>query len=228
MTLVAIHQPNFFPWLGYFDKIARADIFVFLDAVNFSNGSWTNRVKLLVGNDARWFTCPIVRREGLGKICDLKIDDGKPWRKKALRTLETNYASSAHYPGTIEVVEPLLRQQHVNLSAFNMAAVRALAAAVGLSCKFIVQSELKVSGSGTDLLADIVKAVGGDSYLVGGGAGGYQDNDVFEGQGIEVIAQDFRHPEYPQLRVENFVPGLSVLDIVMNRGFDGTSALLEV
>lgn len=225
--LVAIHQPNFFPWLGYFDKIARADVFVFLDAVDFSNGSWTNRVKLLIGSDVRWFTCPIVRREGLGKICDLKIDDGKPWRKKALRTLEANYAKAAHYAQTIGVVEPFFREQRESLSAFNMDVVTDLAAAIGLNCKFSVQSELNVSGSGTHLLADLVEVVGGDRYLVGGGAGGYQDDDVFADRGIEVVPQEFRHPEYSQLRVESFVPGLSVLDIAMNCGFDRISALLE-
>src|SRR4029078_5615477 len=95
MALVAIHQPNFFPWLGYFDKIRQSDIFIFLDAVDYRPpgegrmGSWVNRVRLAIDGEARWVTCP-VRRLAMGTpILAAQIDDNQPWRGKILHTTPT-------------------------------------------------------------------------------------------------------------------------------------------
>ena len=104
-TVVAIHQPNFLPWLGFFDKLARADVFVLLDSVQFprtSKGTWINRVKLLVGGRKQWATVPIVRSEGsVLPIAEVRIDEAQPWRKKLLRTIELtrSVGGTAYMPG---------------------------------------------------------------------------------------------------------------------------------
>ncbi len=220
--LVAIHQPNFFPWLGYFDKIRRADAFVFLDAVDYPRagsggmGSWTNRVRINIQGEARWITCP-VQRSGLGvAIKSVSIDDNQPWRLKLLRTLDANYRKAARYAATMTLIEPLLRNEESSLAAFNVAAIQAIAKELGLATRIVRQSELDGAGKATDLLVSLVKAVGGDSYLAGGGAAGYQQDEVFAEAGLRLVYQNFVPQSYGD--PARFLPGLSVIDYLMHDG----------
>jgi hypothetical protein len=220
--LVAIHQPNFFPWLGYFDKIRRADIFIFLDAVDYPRsgsggmGSWTNRVRLNVQKEAKWVTCP-VKRAALGvPINRIQIDDQQPWRPKLLRTLEANYRRAPRYSEAMAVLEPLISSTTANLAAFNITAIKTIAGVLGLTARFLCQSDLSAEGTSTELLASLVHAAGGDSYLAGGGAAGYQQDDVFSRRNIGVVYQGFSPQPYGE---ENqFLPGLSVIDYLMHDG----------
>lgn len=220
--LVAIHQPNFFPWLGYFDKIQRSDAFVFLDAVDYprsgsgSMGSWTNRVRLGIQGKPRWFTCP-VRRMPLGSaIGEARIDDAQPWRAKLLRTLEVNYRRSTNYDAAMALLGPLIETREGHLAAFNIAAIHAISAHLGISTRFLLQSELEHAGQATDLLISLVRAAGGDSYLAGGGAAGYQEDDKFAKAGVALVKQGFVPRGYG--RPELFLPGLSVIDYLMQDG----------
>jgi hypothetical protein len=206
--LVAIHQPNFFPWLGYFDKIRRADVFVLLDAVDYP--------RIAMQGEARWVTCPL-RRMPLGSpILAAEIDDSQPWRAKLLRTLETNYRKAPSYLQSMVLLEPLINSPETNLAAFNIAAITAIAAYLGLSSRFVRQSSLRYSGRATELLISLVNAVGGSAYLAGGGAGGYQDDTLFEECGVELVKQDFVACAYGD--PVRFLPGLSVIDYLMQDG----------
>lgn len=221
-VLVAIHQPNFFPWLGYFDKIRRADAFVFLDAVDYPRsgsggmGSWTNRVRLNIQSQARWITCPVKRIDLGTPIGEVMIDDGQPWRLKLLRTLEMNYRKAPRYAATMALIEPLLRATENNLAAFNISAIETIAAALKLKTRFVLQSSLRSEGKATELLASLVNAAGGDAYLAGGGASGYQEDEVFSAHGLEVVYQDFVPRSYGD--PTRFIPGLSVIDYLMLDG----------
>ena len=232
VKLVAIHQPNFLPWLGYFDKLARADVFVLLDDVQFprtSKGTWMNRVKLLVGGKEQWVTVPIVRAEGSGrKVLDVRIDDAQPWRTKLLRTIELNYRRTPHFDATFPLVEEILAAPTDRLAEFNERGVRRLADAVGLdTSKLVRSSELGAEGHATDLLIELTKAVGGTAYLTGGLAPeAYQEDEKFAAAGVELVYQRFEPPTYPQ-PVDPPVRGLSIVDALMNCGADGTAALIE-
>ena len=220
--LVAIHQPNFFPWLGYFDKIRRVDTFVFLDAVDYPRsgsggmGSRTNRVLIAVQGEARWATCPL-RRMPLGTpISAVEIDDHQPWRAKLVKTLQASYAKAPHFKEANALLEPLIATPEANLASFNIAAIKTIAARLGVSAHFVRQSEIQYVGRSSELLISLVKAVGGDAYLPGGGAGGYQNDALFRAEGIEIVYQNFIPKPYG--RVERFIPGLSVIDYLMHDG----------
>ena len=229
--IVAIHQPNFFPWLGYFDKIARSDVFVFLDHVQFpkTGGFWGNRVKMLIAKESRWVTAPIKRDfHGTAIVNGVEWDDNQPWRMKYRKTLILNYGRTPFYNETIEMLAPLIELPISNLSHFNMQVIKTIAEYVGIRHQhFIASSQLHVQGSATEMLKEIAEKVNCSAYMCGGGAMGYQDNSVFERSGIDLLYQNFKHPTYKQAGVEKFIGGLSIIDALMNIGRDGVSKLME-
>jgi RimJ/RimL family protein N-acetyltransferase len=194
--VVAIHQPNFFPWLGYFDKLRHCDVFVLLDSVQFSKGSRSNRTQVLVGGEPRWITAPIVRAGADGPIRNVLTDDQREWRSKLVKTLRTSYARANAFAEAMPLLEELIANPERRLAAYNEHAIRRLAEAIGASGTEIVRaSELAVEGSATALLVDIVRTLGGTTYLAGDGAGGYQEDELFAANGIELVRQGFEPPE---------------------------------
>ena len=228
--IVAIHQPNFFPWLGYFDKIARSDVFVFLDDVQFpkTGGLWSNRVKMLVAGEARWITAPIHRTfHGFALTNEIRLNDEKPWRNKLLKTLNANYAKAPHYHETMDWLKPLILFPESNLANYNMLVIRTIAERIGLRHDhFVVSSSLGATGQATELLIDLTKRVGGDCYLCGGGAQGYQDDQAFIATGLELLYQSFNSPIYVQGANNEFSSGLSIIDALMNVGREDVRRLI--
>lgn len=228
--VVAIHQPNFFPWLGFFDKLARSDVFILMDNVQYpkKGGGWGNRVQLIINGQAAWVTMPVVRSyHGTRLIRDMQINDSTPWREKLLKAIQTNYARSPFFDQIFPLFENLVDNPTNNLANYNEAAIRATATALGLDAsKLVLGSTLDVAGEATDLLISVTRAVGGTGYLCGGGADNYQENNKFVQARIGLIYQRFQHPVYPQINTSAFVPGLSILDALMNCGINGTRSLI--
>ncbi len=231
MTIVAIHQPNFFPWLGYFDKIARADVFIFLDDAQFpkTGGTWSNRVKLLVNGEARWVTAAVERAyHGTRAILDIRFSESTGWRGTLLKTLAGSYRRAACFREAMAVLEPLIIDSEAWLAAYNIHAISAIAATLGLdTTKLVRSSSLPARTQGTERLIELTKVVGGGIYMCGGGASGYQDDEAFATSGVSLRHQAFDHPTYTQAGSKEFVPGLSVIDALMNCGIQGTAGLLR-
>jgi WbqC-like protein family len=222
LRLCAIHQPNFFPWLGYFDKIRRADVFVLLDAVDYPRagsdgmGSVVNRVKIAVRGCEHALGVPLQRVPLGTPINAVQIDDRQPWRDKMLRTLAMNYARAANYGPAMALIEPLVRYRESGLSAFNIHAITIIARHLGILTPLIRQSDLKPIGAATELLINLTRATGCMGYLAGGGASGYQQDELFEAAGLKLVYQDFK-PE-PYGPPDRFIPGLSIIDYLMHDG----------
>jgi hypothetical protein len=228
---VAIHQPNFFPWLGYFAKIAASDAFVFFDDVQYqkTGGSWSNRVKLLISDEARWATAAIDRNyHGTRTIREMHFLADNPWREKLLKSIEGNYRRHPAYADTMELLAPLLLSQESNVAEYNIQAVTTIGQRLGLDThKLHRSSDLSHEGSSNELLCSITCLVGGSTYMCGGGADGYQDEAVFNDRGVTLRHQSFVHPIYPQRGRQDFVSGLSIVDAAMNLGWDGVKQLLN-
>jgi hypothetical protein len=227
---VAIHQPNFFPWLGYFDKIARSDLFVFLDDVQYqkTGGTWSNRVKLLINSEGRWVTAPIDRSyHGTRTINEITFSEKEEWRWKILKTIQAAYRRAPHFSEVWEVIEPLVCNPVETLAEFNVHAITGLTAAIGLDTSRFVRSSCIPTGSvATQRLIELTRSVGGDSYLCGGGSSGYQEDLAFADAGLNLLYQGFSPVPYQQQGAKDFVPGLSIIDAAMNVGWSGVMGLL--
>ncbi|MBF9231986.1 WbqC family protein [Microvirga alba] len=229
--VVAIHQPNFFPWLGYFDKIRQADVFIFLDAVDYPRsgsggmGSWVNRVRLNIQGKEHWVGCPVKRLPLGAPISAAEIDDQQPWRLKLLRSLQANYGRAEHFKQVMDLLGPLIDAREFNLARFNIAAISSIASYLGLSAEFVLQSQLSVPGESTERLIALTKAVGGDTYLTGGGASGYQIDNLFPENGLSLRGQSFTPRPYGP--PEKYIAGLSIIDYLMHDGRPFTESFAE-
>lgn len=230
--VIAIHQPNFFPWLGYFNKIACADCFVLLDNAQFpkTGGSWINRVNFLINKQPAWVTVPIVRNyHGLRLIKEMEINNNSDWRSKVLKTLQTNYGRHPFFSSVFPLLSELIEYKCDLLVDYNVNAIKSLVKYLNLSPeKLIKESNMNMSMNqiATDRLIALTNALQGTAYLYGGGAEAYQENDKFSVASIKLVPQNFQHPVYKQFQVTQFVPGLSVVDALMNCGFEETRNLI--
>ena len=141
------------------------------------------------------------------------IDDAQPWRGKLIKTLEANYRRAPRFDGTIALIKPLIEYSTDNLCELNIHAIRSITHVMGLECRFVRQSELNAAGAGTELLVNLTKAVGANTYLAGGGAAGYQKDEMFGAEGIDLVYQNFVSEPYGD--PSRFLPGLSVIDYLM-------------
>jgi len=222
--IVAIHQPQYLPWLGYFDKIRRCDAFVFLDNVQFKKNEWQNRNKIKTSQRPQWLSVPVLHRFGQ-KIFEVKINNTVAWGKKHLQALITNYSKARYFNEHLEFFEKTYSQDWHYLVDLNIHTIHYLVKALGiLEKKFARASEFKLREENTERLVDLCKLLGGDIYLSGKDGPKYLNLKEFEKEGIQVIFQDYRHPIYPQL-YGDFEPCLSVIDLLFNCGPESLSIL---
>ena len=229
--IIAIHQPNFFPWLGYFDKIVQSDAFVILDDVQFpkKGGSWSNRVKLLLSCEARWVTAAIDRHyHGVKNINEMKFSNDNSWQEKMVKSIEINYIKSPFFSEIFSFLEPLINNSENNIADFNNKAILNICNKIGINTdKIYWSSKLPHNGVSNELLISLTKALGGNAYMCGGGAEEYQDESIFIKSGINLMHQNFKHPKYTQHNSNEFIAGLSIIDTLMNLGVEQTRNLFN-
>lgn len=229
--MIGIHQPNFLPWLGYFAKLMKSDIFVLLDTVQFSKGGYQNRVQIKTSNGSSWLTASVTP----SKIREGEIDLNRFhfWKTKHLKTMSQNYSKSPHFDYFFDQIYLYYNSySHSSLFDFNLGLIRLVCNALGESDKkIILASNLKQSGEvfanslkGDDRLIDICKTLDGSIYLSGQGGKQYQDDQKFEQAGLSIDYDIFEHPQYPQLWGD-FEKGLSVLDLLFNTGQEAGAIL---
>lgn len=225
LLIVAIHQPNYLPWLGYFAKIAQADEFVFLDDAQYSKNSYINRVQIAGDRGPRWLTIPVTYTfsDPINRVAFARPD----WRKSHLDKLFVAYRNAAAFRATWPWLEELYASMPSdNLASTNAAAIVRIATRLGLEPVFHFSSALGIQGRADQRLAAIVNAIApGGTYLSGNGGATYQAEDTFSRAGLTLRYSKFVHPRYPQGEGE-FMPGLSVLDAIFHLGWRGTGNLV--
>ncbi len=226
MTVVCIHQPDFIPWTGFFDRLTRSDVFVALDNVQFLNRGWHNRDKIKTADGVMWLTVPVKKKGRYGQpIDEVEIDHSRKWIPGHLGSLVSWYGRAPYFRTYYPAVRDIYEKKHRLLIDLNMDFLELLTGCFGIEVTAVSASTLGVAGRSTDLLVEIVKAVGGDVYLSGTGARAYLDEAKFSEAGIAVEWQEYKHPVYPQLYGE-FIPYLSSIDFLFNCG-DRCKAILK-
>jgi hypothetical protein len=221
---VAIHQPHYLPWLGYLAKWAAADVFVFLDTVQYEKNGWQNRNRIRTADGAHWLTVPVHAHLGT-PIAEVAIDTTQPWRARHLRAIEHAYARTAHLASHHGSLRALLDLDWRLLARLAVASAEWLAKAVGITTPARLASTLAADGGdATGRLVAICKAVGADTYLAGGHGARYMDGARFREAGISVLYQHYEHPVYTQQHGE-FVPFLSGVDLLLTHGDESLSIL---
>ena len=224
--IVAIHQPNYLPWLGYFHKLARADAFIFLDDVQFSKGSYTNRVQILRDGQPVWLTQPIRHRFGQA-VADVEFSQ-PDWVRRHLDALRGAYARAPAFRAVWPALADMLGQvTGLKLAAANRRLIELIAARLGLRARFHAASELGIGADDADarLAQMVARLAPAGTYLSGRGGAKYQDPAVFAAAGIQLAYTDFRHPAYPQPGT-GFTPGLSIVDALFAAGWEATARLV--
>ncbi len=229
--ICAIHQPNFFPWLGYFNKIAKTDIFVFLNQVDYEKSGhsmqcYTNRVAINRNGVADWIHCPVIREHGAQSICKVKINNKEDWRTKVKNKLEISYKNAKYYKEYRAYIWSLIDRNDNFIADYNMNIIKDLILKLELSAKVIQQDEITTESHSTRLLIEITKAVNCNRYMCGKGGNKYQKEELFKENNIELIQQNFIHPHYNQGSLE-FIEGLSILDAIFYCGLEETKKLIR-
>ena len=217
--MAAIHQSHYLPWLRYMEKVARADVFVVLDDVQYTKNGYQNRTKVKGAGGWMYLTVPV--RACAGQLlCEVEIAQGAGWNRKHWRALQTNYGKARYFGEHEAALAGIYQREWGRLEALNWELLGYLCSALGVRTSLVRSSELGVGGSATERLIQICRSVGADRYYSGShGAQIYLDIAAMEAAGIEVVVQEWNCPSYRQCFPETaFEPDLSVVDLLLNEG----------
>jgi hypothetical protein len=225
---VAISQPTYLPWLGYFDLLDQVDRFVLLDSVQFEKRSWQQRNRIKTPTGLQWLTVPVISRGKTGQhIADVEIREGF-WRDH-LRAIELNYRRAPFFDRYYGAVSDLMRSgvPSLRLAALTISLLRWFAEVMEIRTPMLRSSELPVEGKRTNLLAEICGSLGATTYLSPLGSAEYLLNElsILTGRGTEVRFQHYEHPAYRQL-FPPFQPYACILDLLFNEG-DNALAIIR-
>ncbi|MGM9928068.1 MAG: WbqC family protein [Bacillus sp. (in: firmicutes)] len=214
--IIAIHQPNYIPWCGYFHKMMSCDLFVILDDVTFSKTAITNKNTIKTSTGPILLSVPLSNKKGL--IKDVTIFEEQHWAKKHWISLQRNYARAPFWKQYEPLFEPIFENPDEKLADFNLRLIEVIRTILEINTPIIRSSEIQeTTGLKGDKIISICKALQATIYLSGTGAKTYNDEKQFENNQIQLVYQQFKHPAYPQLWGD-FIPNLSILDLLFNCG----------
>lgn len=225
--IVSVHQPQYLPWLGYFDKILKSDIFVFLDNVQYKKREFQNRNKIRAKNGWLWLTVPVITKSLFyQKISEVKIDNTQHWQKEHWETIKMYYRSSKYFENYKDFFEKSYNQEWTKLTDLNVTIIKYLLECLEIKIPLLFESELGINGEATERIINICKKLNADTYLSGIGGKDYLDEELMKKEKIKLIYQDFKHPEYPQV-YPGFELYMSAIDLLFNGGPESKKILMN-
>lgn len=218
---IAIMQPTFLPWMGYFDILDQVDLFIFLDDVQFVKQSWQQRNRIKTPAGLEWLTIPVILRGRFGQLIkDVEIGKLDFWKKHA-RTIEVNYGRAGHLHIYLPELLSIFKKGEPwnKLADLNIKLIEWLREKIGISTPLIRSSRLVIEGKRSSRLVAICEEVGAMEYLSPIGSADYLLEEIreFTDHGIKIFFHNYSHPIYKQL-FPPFLPFASVLDLLLNEG----------
>jgi len=217
---IAIHQPNYLPWCGYFYKMRQVDLFVILDDCSFTKSGVTHRVHIRTPQGLCWLTVPVGKREV--PISGLSPDPSQDWGTRQWNIIKNSYSKAVFWSEVALWLKPLLTTRWQTLVDLNIEAIREVAGLLEIATPILRTSEFpegikRTLGSGSARNLEICQYLGAKTYVSGQAARDYNDEQAFASAGISLEYLRFKHPIYPQTG-EGFIPGLSIIDLLFNCG----------
>lgn len=228
---VAIHQPHYMPWLGYLDRMLKADLFIVLDHVQFERRNYQNRAGILLEGEAKLLTVPVVQRSQKERIVEKAIDHSeggsRAWASVHAKTLRFAYRKAPFATQYLPRIEEILNARWDKLVDLDLAMIEAAREAFEIRTPLVRSSTLRAEGARSELLLNLCREVHPASTFLGGlgGSRRYLDVDAFAKAGVGVEWQSFEHPRYPQAGAKAFVPGLMGFDLLFQMGSAGRDLL---
>ena len=214
--ILSAHQPAYLPWIGYFEKIAHSDIFIYLDTVQFEKNSFINRNVIKTPQGSSWLTIPIkVKNHIKNSLIMTKIDEQKPWRKKHIKSIEMNYKKAKRFQECYLKIERVINYMDSNLSEYCFNHLKFWINELEINTKIFRASDLPINSNKSNLVLDLCQYFGSDVYLSGILGKNYLIEEDFIKHGIKIQYQQHMQKIYPQLWGE-YIPNLSILDCWMN------------
>lgn len=218
---IAIMQPTFLPWIGYFSLIDSVDEFVFFDHVQFEKRSWQQRNKIRTPNQEMWLSVPISskgKQSQAIKDAEILYDGKKSPFEKIMGSIETNYKKAPYYKDYGEELNMFFLGRPKFISDLNQDVIRWMCGKLAVATPIVRSSDLDVTGTKADLLVDVCQARKAMRYVSTPGSKVYLDeSDAFELSGISLSYHEYVHPSYSQIHGD-FLPYMSVLDLLFNEG----------
>ncbi|MEO0141382.1 MAG: WbqC family protein [candidate division WOR-3 bacterium] len=220
MRIGGVLQPGYLPWLGFFDQVARAEVFVLLDDVQYTVNDWRNRNRIKTKDGVKWLSIPVMKKGHLNMlIYEMRIDNSQPWQRKHWGTIERNYKKAKFFQDYADELRGFYERRWEYLVDLDHELIYWFADKLGIKTKFLVSSRdlmIKTTDKNERLFI-LCEKIGVDALYVGAAGANYMDPEVYAKRGITVIFQDYKHPVYTQL-FGDFVPYLSTLDLLLNEG----------
>lgn len=221
MTIVGIHQPNYLPYLGFFDKMKKSDIFVIYGDAQFEKSDFQHRNRIRIYHGYKWLTVPVEKKHI--PINEIRIKNevatwkGVRWSDAHFKDIRDNYKDTPFYSVYEEQIKRIYEKTYDKMVDLNMELITFLIKAFAIDVEMVFSTELGFTSKSTERLVEIVEALDGDVYLSGPNGKDYLNVSLFENKGIKVDFQHFKHPVYKQ-RYEGFVPNMAAIDALFNVG----------
>ncbi|MCZ7401451.1 MAG: WbqC family protein [Candidatus Methanoperedens sp.] len=216
-----ILQPTYLPWMGYFEMIDSSDIYLVFDHVQFVKKSWQQRNQIKTPNGVIWLTIPVERGSRETRICDVKISyDNENSLEKHWKTITFAYQKAPYFKDYRDVFDNIYSKKYTLLRDLNVDIIRAVCDILGIKTKIIFSSEINLNEENMgkeEKIINLCKRAGIKHLYDAKGAQDFLDESLFQKDGISITFQEFNHPIYEQL-YGDFIPYLSVLDLLFNEG----------
>ena len=219
MKKIAMMQPTYLPWLGYFALMDAVDTFVYLDSVQFDKRSWQQRNKIKTANGVQVLTIPVFTKSLSAQlISEVRIDYSSRFPEKHIKTIELAYKKSRHFKAYFNEINEILNRKYDKLCDLNIALIDFLKTKLSIKTKCVKSSFFEISGKKAELLANICEELSADTYISPIGSRDYMEkSSAFHSRNITVMYNNYIHPKYSQMH-QNFVEYLSCLDLLFNEG----------